>query len=310
MAASTDSIRSDYLLCGWRVRSELPLPELLAWAGDAEAPPDIHICRGELPDRLETAVNPGNHLMMVGPDGEVLLHIPGLVKILVVDGCSVTVQVLRREDPGWRLFLLGSALAYLCHQRGVFPLHAACMVVKGRAIAIAGASGYGKSTLALALSRRGHQLLSDDVTVLAPAVPAGSRPLILPAFPRLKLWLDSVQFLGGDPDSFPRVRPDLEKYDLGGPADYDPTPRRLDGVALLSKTGQAGLAPVAKPMAALQLFQQICRLKTATCLGRQPALFAQAGAIAGTVPVWQLTRSEDFAELPTLVDLLEGLAWP
>lgn len=310
MSASSDTAYGDYLLCGWRVRSELPLPELLPWSGDAKAAVSVTVCSGELPDRLENAVNPANHLMTVGPDGDVLLHIPGLVKILAVGGHSLTVHILRPGDPGWRLYLLGAALAYLCHQRGLLPLHAATLVVGGKAIAIAGPSGYGKSTLALALSRRGHLLLSDDVTVLSPATEKGGKPLILPAYPRLKLWRDSIENFGEEPESFRRVREGLDKFDLCGLGDFDPTPRPLDGVMLLGKGEVAALTAVPKPLAMVQLFRQISRMKTAHCMGRRPQLFAEAGAIAGAVPVWQLTRSADFADLPALVALVEGLEAP
>ena len=39
----------DRQLCGWRVRTDVPLPELLPWTGDAGHPPDIQIRLGPLP---------------------------------------------------------------------------------------------------------------------------------------------------------------------------------------------------------------------------------------------------------------------
>ena len=33
---------ADYVLCGWRVRSALPLPEVAPWRGD-DRPPDVTI---------------------------------------------------------------------------------------------------------------------------------------------------------------------------------------------------------------------------------------------------------------------------
>ncbi|MEV9042980.1 hypothetical protein AB0072_26060, partial [Klebsiella pneumoniae] len=93
-----------------------------------------------------------DHWVTVTEDGTVRLAIRGLVHILVQGGRHITVDIIdSRDERGWRLFLLGAALGYLCHQRGVFPLHAASLTVGGRTIALAGESGAGKSTLAFAL---------------------------------------------------------------------------------------------------------------------------------------------------------------
>ena len=48
-------------------------------------------------------------------------------------------------------------------------IHASCVAIAGRAILIAGASGRGKSDLALRMIDRGARLVSDDYTVLTPA---------------------------------------------------------------------------------------------------------------------------------------------
>jgi len=131
-------IRHDYQLCGWHVCSDMELPELPAWPG-AEIPVDVVIQEGTVPDRLDSGL-PGTPWLEVGADGAVLLQVPDLVRIHVQGGRTIRVQRLRPEDPGWRLFLLGSALVYLCLQRGLFPLHAACLRIGSRTFAIAGHS--------------------------------------------------------------------------------------------------------------------------------------------------------------------------
>ena len=40
--------RADYDLCGWRVASEIALPDLPHWAGDTR-PPDVTIGIGDVP---------------------------------------------------------------------------------------------------------------------------------------------------------------------------------------------------------------------------------------------------------------------
>lgn len=296
---------ADYKLCGWRLRSELPLPELLPWANGDANPPDILLRQGELPEDLPSPVNPGR-AVMVGRDGTVLLSIPGLVRILVQDGRQITVQRLNAEDEGWRLFLLGSAFAFLCHQRGVYPLHAASLTVAGRTLALIGGTGAGKSTLALALLRRGHRLLSDDVSVLRMAQDGGP-PLLMPAYPRLKLWRDSLMAQGRFSKNLTRVRPGLEKFDLGAKDGFDPSPRSLDHLLFLDVGEENRLNRLPSPMAAVMANANVFRPRIAEYMGRKAALFTQSGLVAATVPAWTLVRGRDFSRLEALADLVEGL---
>ena len=69
-------------------------------------------------------------------------------------------------DSNVRLFLLGSAMGALLHQRGLLPLHTNAVEVGGRAFAFMGKSGAGKSTLAAWFHDRGFRIVADDVCVV------------------------------------------------------------------------------------------------------------------------------------------------
>jgi hypothetical protein len=71
-----------------------------------------------------------------------------------------------RDNPGWRRLLLDTALVTASLVRGHDALHAGTVVLDGRALAVVGASGAGKTTLTLELLRRGARFLADDVTAL------------------------------------------------------------------------------------------------------------------------------------------------
>jgi hypothetical protein len=302
---------TDYRLCGWRVRSALPLPELLPWTGDPAAPPDIRIEEGLLPDRLDGPGLPGRYLM-VGDDGGVLLEIPGLVRLLVRGGTDVTVQRLSRDaDEAWRLFLLGAALGYLCHQRGVLPLHAATLYRTGptgpAAIAIAGRRGAGKSTLALALTGAGYGLLSDDLTVIRPdpdIVP------VLPAYPRLKLWRASLDAAGVPIEGFRPVRAGMEKYDLRPAGDFDPAPMPLRAVVILEEGDALAMTRLEATQALPALHPHVCRRRVGALLGRRRHIFTGLAAIVRRIPVYILTRPKRFELLAETTELIDRTLRP
>ncbi|MDQ1090751.1 hypothetical protein QE400_000164 [Xanthomonas sacchari] len=297
----------DYLLCGWRVRSTLSLPELPPWlaAASADVGVDVLIEETQVPDRLDPTEPPGTWLS-IGTDGSVLLQVPDLVRIHVQGGRFIRVQRLDRDDDGWRLFLLGSALGYLCLQRGLFPLHAACLRVGERTLAIAGHSGAGKSTLSAVLLQRGHRLLSDDLTVIQDD---DHGITVLPAFPRLKLWHDTLHALHISSDGLPQVRQGMDKFDLRPHAGFDATPAPLDAIVLLQDAPEPRLQRCS-PAAALPLLHaNLARPQAAARLGLRATTFAQAAAIARQVPIWRLQRPRRFEALEATADLIEsGLA--
>ncbi len=292
----------DYFLCGWRVRSALPIPDLVHWPAADERPVDLLIEEGDVPERLDRSVTPGQYVM-VDPAGTILLRIGDTLRFLVQDGRRVTIDLCKREEPeSWRLFFLGTVLSYLCHQRGVFPLHAATLRIDGRTIAIAGVQGAGKSTLAYALNQRGHLLLSDDVTVIRYD---GDRPEIVPTFPRLRLWRTTLDAAGLSTEGLTRVRPHLDKYELRPHGGFDQTPLPLDAILVLGGGPETTLSRLA-PRAAVPAIQTHVTLRqAATALGHQGRLFTTTARLASAVPVYRLLRPMRFEDLPEVAALIE-----
>ncbi|HYD97747.1 MAG TPA: hypothetical protein VEH84_00065 [Alphaproteobacteria bacterium] len=253
-----------YALCGLRVESDLPLPELLPWRGD-DRPADIEIRLGEVPDRLEGAVHEGP-LLQVAADGTCRYAIAGVAAYRVAGGRHVTVQPwMEPTATDIRVFLLGSVFGFLCHQRGLLPLHAGCVEIGGHVVALAGPSGVGKSTLTAAFLRRGFRVLADDVTVVDVAAPGG--PLVLPSFPRVKLWRDAMDGLGVAPDGLVRVRREMDKFQLPLPgAAFLAEPRPLAAVYHLGVAGDernAGIDPLRGTAAVSALVEAVYRQNAA-----------------------------------------------
>jgi hypothetical protein len=91
----------------------------------------------------------------------------------------------------WRRIILPVFVGVMTAALGTVAVHSACLVYQGQGIMISGYSGVGKSTLAIALARRGMSLLSDDWTYVSSrngALEAWGLPV------PVKLLPDTVKF--------------------------------------------------------------------------------------------------------------------
>ena len=297
---------SDYQLFGWRVQSALPLPELLPWRGDARAP-DLIVEMGAVPP-------PGQDLpsfspaIQIGSTG-VRVAIPAVATYWVEAGQRVVIEPILPEDaPDIRVFLLGTVLAILCFQRGLLPLHASAVDIGGRVLLLSGISGAGKSTLAAAFSARGYRLLSDDLCALE--VHEGQPLRILPAFPRVKLWRDSAEQLQVAFAGLERSREELEKYHVPlAEALFQPNALPPAHIVLL----RTEHAPEEHPprrlvgVEALRRHDLVHRWRLGMALGYQALIFKAMARLIAAVPVVEVARGDDLADLPGLVDSVLAL---
>jgi hypothetical protein len=113
--------------------------------------------------------------------------------------------------------LVHALLARLLAQ-GVYVVHAGAVVFRGAALALAGASGQGKTTLTLGLLRRGLGLLSDEFAVVEPAER------------RLLPYHRSLHVRPGTADLIPELRFLYERprHQLGGGSEWAVTPHDLE----------------------------------------------------------------------------------
>ena len=141
----------------------------------------------------------------------------------------------RPNDTDVRLFLLGSVMGALMHQRGRLPLHgSAIRLPDGTAAIFMGPSGVGKSTLAAAFRQRGYVVAADDISLIFTG--DDGVPLLQPAYPELKLWAEAAAKIGEDAQTLPRARTQLEKYSLCFHHQFDATPLPLRRLYLLETT--------------------------------------------------------------------------
>jgi len=78
-------------------------------------------------------------------------------------------EALLQDEPAFQWFVIEALALFLVTASRRVPVHAAAVVLGGRSLAFAGASGAGKSSLAYAFLRRGFDLLSEDALYIGTA---------------------------------------------------------------------------------------------------------------------------------------------
>lgn len=124
-------------------------------------------------------------------------NVPEGISFVMEEGRKISVifDGDRAEDGVLAVYILGSCMGTILHQRGVLPVHGSCVEKDGNALIIMGNSGAGKSTTAREFLRHGWKLITDDVTVID--FSAG-RPQAVPSYPSQKLWEDAIDHYGID----------------------------------------------------------------------------------------------------------------
>ena len=198
-------------------------------------------------------------------------------------------------------YLLGPVLAFVLRLRGLLAIHASAVEMDGCAVLFVGPSGAGKSTTAAAFALNGWPVLTDDLAVI---VPRGERMEVVPSYPRLRLWDDSVEGLLGRSDLLPLLTPSWEKryLPLGtGGTGFSERPLPLRALFLLREREDSDRAPRIEEASPLAAFPEIIGNLLANRAVPDPSAdFRFSSALAGRVPVLTLTAHADPARLGEL----------
>lgn len=192
-----------YSAFGLTISSEIELPNLLPGGSN---PADLTIEYGEINiDGLGGAESIGRYAQCA--ENRYWFRAPNIARFIVSDGNHILVEPEEGADPqSVRLYLLGSAIGAIMHQRGQLVLHGNALRFGDQCVVFAGNSGNGKSTLAAALYQAGHEVLSDDLAVI------DRQGRVQPSYPQLKLWKDTAKKLDIDITRLKRIRLQVEKY--------------------------------------------------------------------------------------------------
>jgi hypothetical protein len=140
------------------------------------------------------------------------LKIDEIATYRVKNGNNVQVYPHARADlASIKLFLNGSVLGAVLHQRATLPFHGSCFELGGKGILLCGDSGAGKSSVTASFCQDGAEFINDDIT---PVEITEAATTIIPIKTRIKLWEDSLEKLEIENTQFDKIRPDVEKFYL------------------------------------------------------------------------------------------------
>jgi hypothetical protein len=274
---------STYRLFGLNLRSEIDLAGL-APTVETDAP-DVEIGFGPVPA--------GDHAGYRATEEGTLLAVAKVGRYLIREGREILVEPAEgASERNVRLFLLGSAIGALLHQRGLLPLHANAIDIGGRAVAFSGHSGAGKSTIAAWFHDRGHRILADDVCVIG--FDETGRALAYPGIPRLRLWREALEASGRDAEAYPRSFDDTEKYDVPTANEGGVEPIPLAAIYLLRKAeegdGDSDIVRLTGVDAVETLVSNTYRGGYLSMIGRTSEHLSACVRVARAVPVFRAQR--------------------
>ncbi len=278
-----------YHTYGLNVASEIELPELRA--ADAAPEAAVTMALAALPETLEGAQVHDSYLQVAGDQCQI--NVANIARYRIEQGQRILIDPAPDAAPGdVRLYLLGTALGTVLHQRHSLPLHVSAIVTPGGVWAFTGESGAGKSTLAAALHYHfGWPLLSDDVGVIEPD--ESGQPLFHPGPPRLKLWQDALTHFAIDPSGLIPDQMRFNKFHLPLARGFEQAPRCLRALVVLERA-EDDEPPSLVAVNGMAAFQAVAGAVYRPEIGQRIAdratLFRRCAALAGQVAVYRYRR--------------------
>ena len=289
---------------GLHFRCNHEVPELSP--GGGESGPESVVDINWEPAAQQRSSDCQNEASFHFSDGSFNLQLPNIASYRVTKNSITVLPAGNAQASSIRAFLFGSAIGALLQMRGLMVLHGSAVAMPdGQAAVFCGHSTAGKSTLAAALSRRGHPALADDITAIR-FDPSGNA-WCLPGLSRTKLWRDALETLGlaDKANATTRVLPEIDKHSLF--LDTCDRPARLCRFYELQVQDASKLSfhPVTGLDKLNLLLTHSYRPAYLRVLGRQSTLLSQAASLAPRLLAGRIVRPRGERTLESIVAWLE-----
>ena len=223
-----------YTAYGLHIQSDILLPECLP-ASDTEV--DVYFKLGtfKTPDYRPTRIYRKGILAKSAMASlqELYMSWEGVADYKAINGKELIIQPYTTGVGLLSLFTLSEALGLLLLQRGYYLLHASSVQVGNEAWCFMGVPGAGKSTTAAAFVKAGCPLLSDDLTAIR--LDREGKAYIVPGFPQLKIWDNTVSGLSFSMGELTPVSEGVTKFSWTPTSDFPTEPIKMGAVFFLHK---------------------------------------------------------------------------
>lgn len=131
------------------------------------------------------------------------------------------------KDEDVASFILGWCISFIFMQRGISALHCSALNINQQAVIVSGRSGVGKSTIAMALLKKGYQYLADDIAM----VDIENHFLISPGFPQQKVCRNQAEKMESEKLFY--IDEKKDKFALNNREDFCNEPKELTTMFIL-----------------------------------------------------------------------------
>ncbi|MDX2437130.1 MAG: hypothetical protein QNL88_08795 [Acidobacteriota bacterium] len=299
----------EYLYADLIVSSTESLPELCEPDGPVETTPQILFKVEDVP-RAERAPQSWDHLRhpttgdillsVARTDAGFVLSFPSLADF---DVSAAGDRVTARPGPNCspvtlRHLLLDQVLPRIIAHGGRLVLHASAVEIDGSAVAFAGPSGIGKSTLAASFHVAGFPAFTDDGLVVTGG---GGKFTAGILYPGLRLWPSSLfSFADGERDA-PPVAQNSAKRRVQLPELKMSSGRTLTAIFFLTEAPAGGGTITASNLTPRDACMEVIRSSfhlDVSDTRRAANLLEVAGEVVKTLPTIALAYPRDHARLP------------
>ncbi|WP_229254029.1 serine kinase [Dyadobacter sp. NIV53] len=224
-----------YKAFGLHINSEIELPELSSIEPQALYDLQIKIGPVVLPQLKKTLIYRRGIRAGFGQDNAGILYLnwDGVGNYSATNGNLLILSPLTTDPNLLSLFTVSEALGLILFQRGYFLLHASSVQVGNEAWCFMGSPGAGKSTTAAAFVKMGCKLLSDDLTAIG--FNNNGEPMVIPAYPQLKIWEKTVNGLQYDKSELQPVSEGVNKFSYQPKIGFTHEPIRLKEIFFYTK---------------------------------------------------------------------------
>jgi hypothetical protein len=287
-----------YIAFGLHIESEVELPELSIDCSQQSIDLQIQVKKITLPKLKNTSIYRRGVRAKSGGNyqNDLYIYWEGIAAFQALDGKVLYIDPQSDEANLISLFTVSEALGLILFQRGLFLLHASAVQVGDEAWCFMGRPGAGKSTTAAAFVKAGCKLLSDDLTAID--FDSNGQAMVIPAYPQLKIWDNTVAGLSYERDELVPVSEGVNKFSYQPKANFSHQAMPLKQIYFMH---HAKNKPKLKAVSAVEIPIQMLKnfpLGFGLLQGENlKTHFIQSFKCAQHVKIWSKRRPEGFDKL-------------